>query len=318
MYPVHLGGNNWFVCWPQHDFRVKERPLIGIARRADTYNLDEEVDEDYLESFSGEEHDTPSADSGEPAGQRNPANPWENTDIDEVEAGLGAATKGSGKDAALLDRWREVGDDAGPPLALLPLGVPRKQAAKKHELVGNWRKENAWGAGEQTAKRFPAKIGARRKLASEDESQQLMSLVHAPTPGLEKVRLQGRRVIYTIPVGIGTPAQMKNVIFDTGSYMLAVWSASPSKAEEQDSKIHQAVGASTAGQMIKASPSDPNSAWTMELLQARSAGAGRGQAGWVAAVGFGAAVSLLVALAMVLFRGRRQHRGEQTPILGPA
>eukprot|EP00960_Hanusia_phi_P035562 751789-Hanusia_phi.AAC.2 len=41
---------------------------------------------------------------------------------------------------------------------------------------------------------------------------------------LQKVRMETNKIVYAVDVGVGTPPQRRKLIFDTGSYMLAVFS----------------------------------------------------------------------------------------------
>ncbi|EKX32556.1 hypothetical protein GUITHDRAFT_121265 [Guillardia theta CCMP2712] len=50
---------------------------------------------------------------------------------------------------------------------------------------------------------------------------------------LEKVRMETNKIVYAIDIGVGTPPQKRRLIFDTGSYMLAVFAA-PASCSSDD------------------------------------------------------------------------------------
>ncbi|KAJ1490479.1 hypothetical protein T484DRAFT_1935130 [Baffinella frigidus] len=323
-----LLGDPWFRSLVvDHDYRIKDQPLIGMARRAASYDLADEADEDFLESFSDDDddhlagagHETPydDAPAASPTSAGGPAS----------RSGRGASAlhhaggrNSGGRNSGGRNSGGEIDADVGPPLALVPVAPAKAAKAGKNKgFKGDWRRESLLGMGKAAPRSFPTKIGARRFKASKEETTQLLSLmdeVPGGLPGVDKVRMEGHRVIYTIPIGIGTPAQVKNVVFDTGSYMLAVWSAPPTDAQEEQAEIHEAVGASTAGQPIRAHAADPSSDWTEELLQVRARG-GPAAARFPGAWAMGASIMAMAAVvAVVLGRRRRGSHGERTPMLG--
>ena len=215
-----------------HDMQDLKRKRMGLGLRKKAYDLSEAADNDFLGAFA---YDSQIPSPG-----------------DAVPLGVGGSTMAALKEAALRERTdmlppeQAEGEQGGQGKL-----SPYKIGATRVVVAGEEGSLAASGHGEISGpflERLPSARGAPGSLDEVDDMEirtssgepwrDSMEAFEAQeerermSSSVDKVRLHSDRIVYTIDLGVGTPPQKRRVVFDTGSYVLGVFSAEPPAGSE--------------------------------------------------------------------------------------
>lgn len=300
-----------------HDMQDMKAKKMGLGIRKLSYDLSDEADNDFLGAFA---YDSDIPDPGEAVSSHHQRG--DHSARQAARAGLKEAASEERKEMkSPQDSMREKGGQG----KKSPYKVMAKRVVTKdHEgslaaLRGTTLRENLGPVVEPTAAGsldeiddMPVQPSAepwKGKVESYEEQQhsELMS------GAVQKVRLNSDHIIYTIDLGVGTPPQKRTVVFDTGSYVLGIFSEEAPEGSEPLLKEDT---------MVSAAEADARKRYHILDLQRSTQetrswlwGVG-GQEGVTGIVVMASVCSLAVAaLAMITVRRRRRGTvGERIPL----
>jgi len=224
-----------------HDMQDLKSKKMGLGVRKKSYDLSDDPDNDFLGAFA---YDSDIPDPGEPvSSHKTPAHTPQHTPAAKAHAmaALKEAAEQERKEVPPpQESMREHGSRAqgkASPYKLTAKRVVSKMSeGSLAELRGSALREIKGPVLERTALatassmddiddlKVPTTAEPWREAEAEFEKEDQLDRM---SNSVAKVRLNSDHIIYTIDLGVGTPPQKRTVVFDTGSYVLGVFSQEP-------------------------------------------------------------------------------------------